>query len=174
MRLDLPASTSFFQPGRWHQGRFAVAFCDPAMSLVVIDGGLVAEAQLDARGLLPLRAEPTDSVSSATRSPRSLTRSENAPPASTAELCSSLLQAGSWNRPRRGTDELVEGEGPGQARLIDDDQLSGLEAPSAMAWSIAATRERSLPRWGVRRRYGRGSMRSVLGARSALGSVATR
>src|ERR1035438_6149106 len=36
------------------------AFCDAAMSLVVIDGGLVAEAQLDARGLLPLRGKATE------------------------------------------------------------------------------------------------------------------
>ena len=51
------------------------------------------------------------SDSSATRSPRSLTRSENAPPASTdPELCPVADQQNLRSGSSRGADDLVEGE----------------------------------------------------------------
>ena len=107
-----------------------VAFCDAAMSLVVIDGGLVAEAQLDARGLLPLRAKAPD-VGELSDEITAVFDKERERPARLhrAELCSISYKQDLRTGLSRGTHELVEGEGPSQARFIDDDELSRLEAP---------------------------------------------
>ncbi len=70
------------------------------------------------------------SLSSATRSPRSLTRRENAPPASTEPSLGEVPQQENLGTGIfRGAHDLVEGEGPSQASLVDHDQLSRLEAP---------------------------------------------
>ena len=54
------------------------------------------------------------SVSSGTRSPRSLTRSEKAPPASTEHLAVISQQQDLGPGCRGGAHELLEGEGPRQ------------------------------------------------------------